>query len=112
MGFLFRLGGKKYGMIAAGMAALTLLAYGLILKSANARLRVENAQLETNLAVQGRQIAQIQEAEAVANAWADRFEAEAQDYDKIIQKLQEGETDEILDQIIPDGLTGRLRGDD
>ena len=61
-------GMKQYAYIALAVAVLGLVGYGYALKASNARLRAENAILETNLAVQKRQILQFKVAEAVADA--------------------------------------------
>ena len=115
LGLLTGFSPKSYLYLTAAIAALGLVGYGFTLKASNARLAAEKtalqvniSQLEANIATREREIAQIKEAELVAEAWMMRFKGKADQYDIIINAIRTGNTDEILDLPLPANVVNAL----
>ena len=88
---------RAIALAVAVTSVVGMVGYGMRLQAKVGKLSAALELSENNLKVAQRQRDQALEAEAVADAWAENYQKQAERADALILALETGNYDEILD---------------
>ena len=88
---------RTIALAVAVTSVVGMVGYGMRLQAKVGKLSAARELSENNLKVAQRQRDQALEAEAVADAWAENYQKQAERADALILALETGNYDEILD---------------
>lgn len=88
---------RTIALAVAVTSVVGMVGYGMRLQAKVGKLSAALELSENNLKVAQRQRDQALEAEAVADAWAENYQKQAEQADALILALETGNYDEILD---------------
>ena len=88
---------RTIALAVAVTSVVGMVGYGMRLQAKVGKLSAALELSENNLKVAQRQRDQALEAEAVADAWAENYQKQAERADALILALETGNYDEILD---------------